>query len=146
MRRTARTAWTAMKISWPATTNSTPTKSTATRGLRRTSVRHRIAGNRVNMARPRRVSAFRNMIDGLYVHEHMTTTLARCKAVQGEAETLIATAIRGHNAARKHLAAVVPDEYIAEQVLGLARRGNFRMDQTILPLEELNAQRAERGE
>ena len=109
-------------------------------------MRHRIAGNRVNMPRPRRVSVFRNMIDGLFVHEHMTTTLARCKAVQGEAETLIATAIRGHTTARKHLMAVVPDEYIAEQVLSLARRGHFRMDQTIPPLEELNAQRQERGE
>jgi ribosomal protein L17 len=93
------------------------------------------------MPEAKRRKVFRNMISGLFVHEHMETTLARCKAVQGEAESLVATAIRGHNAARTHLKAVVDDDYIAEQVLELARRGNFRMDQTVPPLEELNAER-----
>jgi ribosomal protein L17 len=93
------------------------------------------------MREAKRRSVFRNMIDGLFIHEHIETTVARAKAVQGEAEGLIATAIRGHNAAQKHLRSVVEDEYIAEQVLAIARRGNFRVDQTIAPLDELNAQR-----
>lgn len=104
-------------------------------------MRHRVAGNRVNMPEAKRRKVFRNMMSGLFLHEHMETTLARCKAVQGEAESLIAIAIRGHNEARAHLKAVVDDDYIAEQVLELARRGNFRMDQTVPPLDELNAER-----
>ena len=60
-------------------------------------MRHRVAGNRINMPEPRRRAAIRSMIDGLYTHEHIHTTEARAKAVQGEAERLIATAIRGHD-------------------------------------------------
>ena len=62
-------------------------------------MRHRIAGNRINMPEPKRRAAFRNLINGLYTHEHINTTEARAKAVQGEAEHLIAIAIRGHNQA-----------------------------------------------
>ena len=104
-------------------------------------MRHRIAGNRINMPEPKRRAAFRNLIDGLITHEHLTTTTARAKAVQGEAERLIATAIRGHNNAWAHLTAVVEDEYLAEQVLTVARKGSFRVDDEIPALDELNAER-----
>ena len=102
-------------------------------------MRHRVAGNRINMPEPKRRAAFRNMIDGLLTHEHIVTTEARAKAIQGEAEHLIATAIRGHNAAWNHLKAVVPDDYLAEQVLALARRGRFSLDETIPTNEEREA-------
>jgi ribosomal protein L17 len=98
------------------------------------------------MREAKRRAAFRNMIDGLFIHEHIQTTVARAKAVQGEAESLVATAIRGHNAAWKHLKAVVDDDYIAEQVLTIARKGAFTVEQTIPPLEELNAEREARHE
>lgn len=99
-------------------------------------MRHRIAGNRINMPEPKRRAAFRNLIDGLYTHEHIVTTNARAKAVQGEAERLIAIAIRGHNAAWAHLKEVVDDDYLAEQVLALARRARFTVDDTIPTNEE----------
>lgn len=102
-------------------------------------MRHRVAGNRINMPEPKRRAAFRNMIDGLLTHEHIVTTEARAKAIQGEAEHLIATAIRGHNAAWNHLKAVVPDDYLAEQVLALARRARFSLDETIPTNEEREA-------
>jgi ribosomal protein L17 len=93
------------------------------------------------MPEPKRRAAFRNLINGLYTHEHINTTEARAKAVQGEAERLIAIGIRGHNRALAHLHQVVQDEYIAEQVLALARKGRFTLD------EELpsNEDRAEQG-
>ncbi len=103
-------------------------------------MRHRIAGNRINMAEPKRRAAFRNLINGLYTHEHINTTEARAKAVRGEAERLIAIAIRGHNRAQEHLRAVVQDEYIAEQVLALARKGRFTLDEEIASNEERAAQ------
>ena len=99
-------------------------------------MRHRIAGNRVNMPEARRRAAFRNMIDGLFTHEHIQTTEARAKAIQGEAEHLITIAIRGHNKAWQHLTAVVPDEDVANQVLALARRARFSLDEVILTNKE----------
>lgn len=99
-------------------------------------MRHRVAGNRINMPEPKRRAAFRNMIDGLFTHEHIVTTTARAKAVQGEAEHLIALAIRGHNKAWSHLKEVVPDDYLAEQVLAVARRARFSLDETIQSNEE----------
>lgn len=88
------------------------------------------------MAEPRRRSAFRNLIDGLYLHEHVHTTEARAKAVHGEAEELITKAIRGHKAAVAHLKSVIEDDYVAEQVLKLAHKGRFSMDETVLSNEE----------
>lgn len=103
-------------------------------------MRHRVAGNRINMPEARRRAAIRSMIDGLYTHEHIHTTEARAKAVQGEAERLIAMAIRGHDKAWAHLKAVVEDDYVAEQVLALARRGRFTLDESIPTNEERAAQ------
>ena len=103
-------------------------------------MRHRVAGNRINMAEAQRRAAFRSLIDGLYTWEHVTTTEARAKAVRGEAERLIAIAIRGHNDAWAHLKAVVKDDYTAEQVLALARRGNFSLKSVIAPNEQREAE------
>lgn len=99
-------------------------------------MRHRIAGNRINMPEARRRSAFRNLMDGLFTHEAIVTTEARAKAVRGEAERIIAIAIRGHNDAWAHLKAVVDDDYLAEQVLELARKGRFTLDEKIPSNEE----------
>lgn len=104
-------------------------------------MRHRIAGNRINMPEPRRRAAFRSLIDGLFIYEGIQTTEARAKAVRGEAESLIAMAIRGHNNAWAHLKSVVEDDYLAEQVLTLARRARFTMDEQV----PTNEERAARG-
>ncbi|HEV7126962.1 MAG TPA: bL17 family ribosomal protein [Ktedonobacterales bacterium] len=88
------------------------------------------------MPEPRRRAAFRNLIDGLFINERIQTTEARAKAVHGEAEELITTAIRGHRAAMAHLKSVVDDDYIAEQVLALARKGRFRVNENVGTNEE----------
>jgi large subunit ribosomal protein L17 len=103
-------------------------------------MRHRVAGNRINMPEARRRAAFRSLIDGLYTWEHVTTTEARAKAVHGEAERLIAIAIRGHEEAWNHLKSVVEDDFIAEQTLALARRARFTLDEKIASNEEREAQ------
>ncbi|MEO7003068.1 MAG: bL17 family ribosomal protein [Ktedonobacterales bacterium] len=103
-------------------------------------MRHRVAGNRINMPEARRRAAIRSMLDGLYTWEHITTTEARAKAVQGEAETLIAIAIRGHSKSWEHLKAVVDDDYVAEQVLALARRARFNVDEQVPSNEDRAAQ------
>jgi large subunit ribosomal protein L17 len=103
-------------------------------------VRHRIAGNRINMPEARRRAAFRNLIDGLFIWERVRTTEARAKAVRGEAEKLVAIAIRGHNNAWAHLKSVVEDDYLAEQALQLARKARFTMTEQVATNEEREAQ------
>jgi large subunit ribosomal protein L17 len=102
-------------------------------------MRHRVAGNRINMPEARRRAAFRSLIDGLYTWEHITTTEARAKAVRGEAERLIAIAIRGHEEAWSYLKSVVEDDLVAEQTLALARRARFTLDEKIATNEEREA-------
>jgi large subunit ribosomal protein L17 len=102
-------------------------------------MRHRVAGNRINMPEARRRAAIRSLIEGLYTWEHVTTTEARAKAVRGEAERLIAIAIRGHEEAWAHLKSVVEDDFIAEQTLAVARRGRFTVGEKIASNEEREA-------
>jgi large subunit ribosomal protein L17 len=104
-------------------------------------VRHRVAGNRINMPEARRRAAIRSMVDGLLVHEHIQVTLARAKVAQSEAEKLIGIAIRGATDAQAHLRSVVDDDYTAEQLLELARRGRFSLEEKI----PTNEERAEQG-
>jgi len=104
-------------------------------------VRHRVAGNRINMPEARRRAAIRSMVDGLLVHEHIHVTLARAKVAQSEAEKLIGIAIRGATDAQAHLRSVVDDDYTAEQLLALARRGRFSVDEKI----PTNEERADQG-
>jgi large subunit ribosomal protein L17 len=104
-------------------------------------VRHRVAGNRINMPEARRRAAIRSMVDGLLIHEHIHVTLARAKVAQSEAEKLIGIAIRGATDAQAHLRSVVEDDYTAEQLLELARRGRFTVDEKI----PTNEERADQG-
>jgi large subunit ribosomal protein L17 len=99
-----------------------------------------MAGNRINMPEPRRRAAVRSMVDGLFIWEHINTTDARAKVAQGEAERLIAIAIRGHKRSSEYLNAVVPDSETAEQVLALARRARFSLDESVPTNEERAAE------
>jgi len=100
-----------------------------------------VAGNRINMPEARRRAAIRSMVDGLFVHEHIHVTLARAKVAQSEAEKLIGMAIRGAADAQAHLRSVVEDDFTAEQLLELARRGRFMVDEKI----PTNEERADQG-
>ncbi|GHO74720.1 hypothetical protein KSD_24910 [Ktedonobacter sp. SOSP1-85] len=99
-------------------------------------MRHRIAGNRMNMPEPRRRSARRNLMAGLIRYDRINTTTSRVEAIRGEAEKLISTAVKGRLAAREHLAKVVSDTEKAEQILAFARRGRFSLKATIGNNEE----------
>jgi large subunit ribosomal protein L17 len=103
-------------------------------------MRHRVAGNRINMPEARRRAAFRNLMDGLLRYERVTTTEARAKAVRGQAESLIAIAIAGRRAAWGHLREVVEDEDQAKDLWELAHKGAFRLDQKVESNEEREAQ------
>lgn len=93
------------------------------------------------MPEPRRRSARRNLMAGLFRYDRIRTTEARARAIRGEAEKLLTIAIKGQAAARQYLASVVPDEEKAAAVLAFARRGRFSVHKTIGSNEE----RAEQG-
>src|SRR5881628_796697 len=83
----------------------------------RNKVRHRVAGNRMSMPEPRRRSARRNLMAGLIRYDRIETTEARARAIRGEVEKLIDTAVKGRQEARRYLLSVVTDEDKATQVL-----------------------------
>lgn len=90
-----------------------------------------MAGNRINMPEPKRRAAVRNMVDGIFIWEHIHTTDARAKVARSEAEKLIGIALKGHTKAWAHLSSVVADRDTAEQVLAIARRGRFSLSDEI---------------
>ena len=91
------------------------------------------------MPEPRRRAARRNLMAGLFRYDRIKTTEARARAIRGEAEKLITTAIKGQNAARDYLASVVPDPDKAAAILAFARRGHFSLNKVVFS----NAERAE---
>ena len=90
----------------------------------------------MNMPEPRRRSARRNLMAGLIRYDRIQTTEARANAIRGEVEKLIDTAVKGREAARKHLAAVVSNEELAVKVLEFARRGRFSLKKQIASNED----------
>ncbi len=83
------------------------------------------------MPEPRRRSARRNLMAGLIRYDRIQTTHARARAIRGEVESLIDTAVKGREAARQYLAAVVSDEEKANQILEFARKGRFSLKKTV---------------
>jgi large subunit ribosomal protein L17 len=88
------------------------------------------------MPEPRRRSARRNLMAGLIRYDRIQTTEARARAIRGEVEKLISTAVKGREDARKHLASVVSDEDKALKVLDFARKGRFSLDHSVGSNEE----------
>ena len=103
-------------------------------------MRHRVAGNRINMPEARRRAAFRNLMDGLIRYERIKTTEARARAIRGETERLITIAVNGTRRAWGHLRSVVEDDHQAEEVWLLARKGYFSLDEEVASNEEREEQ------
>src|SRR5436305_5517286 len=106
---------------------------------RRNELRHRIAGNRMNMPEPRRRAARRSLMAGLIRYDRIQTTEARANAIRAEVEKLIDSAVKARLAAHAHLASVVSDEEKANQILEFARRGRFSLKKTTVASNEERA-------
>src|SRR5205823_13922970 len=102
----------------------------------RNKVRHRVAGNRMSMPEPRRRSARRNLMAGLIRYDRIETTEARARAIRGEVEKLIDTAVKGRQEARRYLLSVVTDEDKATHELAFARCGRFSLKAKVASNEE----------
>lgn len=90
----------------------------------------------MNMPEPRRRAARRSMMEGLIRYDRIQTTTARARAIRGEVEKLISVAVKGREAARKHLAAVVENEEKATRLMEFSRRGRFSLDDTVASNED----------
>ncbi len=88
------------------------------------------------MPEPQRRAARRNLMAGLIRYDRIQTTEARARAIRGEVEKLIDTAVKGRLAAREHLAAIVKDEEKAERLMEFARRGRFSLNDRVADNEE----------
>src|SRR2546428_6676813 len=97
---------TSCRIRVPALLGPTWTATTKWRN----ELRHRIAGNRMSMPEPRRRSARRNLMAGLFRYDRIKTTESRAHAIRGEAEKIISKAVQGRTAATAYLASVTSDE------------------------------------
>src|SRR5215813_5990221 len=97
----------------------------------RNELRHRVAGNRMNMSEPRRRAARRSLMAGLIRYNQIQTTEARANAIRAEVEKLISSAVKARLAARAHLASVVSDEEKANQILEFARKGRFSLKKEV---------------
>ena len=58
-------------------------------------MRHRIKGSKLGRNGAQRKALFSNLIRELYIHERITTTEAKAKAIRADAEKLITKAKRG---------------------------------------------------
>jgi large subunit ribosomal protein L17 len=58
-------------------------------------MRHRIKGYKLGRNGSQRKALFSNLVRELYIHERITTTEAKARAIRGDAEKLITKAKRG---------------------------------------------------
>jgi len=58
-------------------------------------MRHRVAGKKLNRSSGNRKALRRNLVTALFHHERVETTVAKAKAIRGQAEKLITLAKRG---------------------------------------------------
>ena len=85
-------------------------------------MRHKIAGQKLSRSPAQRKALFRGLIRELYIHEKITTTLAKARAVRGDAEKLITKAKHGLAGkidrvhAQRQVVAYLNDKAVAKKV------------------------------
>ena len=93
----------------------------------------------MSMPEPRRRAARRSMMAGLIRYDRIETTEARARAIRGEVEKLIDTAVKGRQEARTHLFEAISDEDKALQILAFARRGRYSLRKKVISSNEERA-------
>jgi large subunit ribosomal protein L17 len=85
-------------------------------------MRHRVAGFQLDRDSSHRKALFRNLVRDLYIHEQITTTEAKARAIRGEAEKLITKAKRsiangsGRVHVQRQLVAFLNDKTVAKKI------------------------------
>jgi large subunit ribosomal protein L17 len=85
-------------------------------------MRHQVAGKILGRDAGHRKALFRNLVRELYIHERITTTEAKARAIRGEAEKWITKAKRGiaeggnRVHAQRQVVAFLNDKTVAKKV------------------------------
>ena len=85
-------------------------------------MRHKIAGQKLSRNAAQRKALFRSLIRELYIHERITTTQAKARAMRGDAEKLITKAKHGLAGkvdrvhAQRQVVAYLNDKTVAKKV------------------------------
>jgi len=83
-------------------------------------MRHHVAGRILSRDAGHRKALFRNLVRELYIHERITTTEAKARAIRAEAEKMITKAKRGIGDGRIHaqrqLVSFLNDKTVAKKV------------------------------
>jgi large subunit ribosomal protein L17 len=85
-------------------------------------MRHQVAGKILGRDAAHRKALFRNLVRELYIHERITTTEAKARAIRGEAEKWITKAKRGvaeggnRVHAQRQVVAFLNDKTVAKKV------------------------------
>lgn len=72
-------------------------------------MRHRVRGRRLNRTMSHRVALRRNLVQSLFEHGEVRTTIIKAKEVRAMAERLVTLAIKGTLAARQRAEAMLQD-------------------------------------
>ena len=94
-------------------------------------MRHGMAGRKLNVTTPHRLSMFRNMATSLLKHEQITTTLPKAKELRPYVERIITLGKRGGLHARRQALAQIRDDKVVAKLFGpiaeryAARQGGY---------------------
>ena len=94
-------------------------------------MRHRRGGSKLGRLTAHRWALFRNLLTGLFVHERITTTLAKAKAIRPLADHLVTLAKEDNLHARRQALTLVPDVAVVRRLFDTVgaryadRRGGY---------------------
>ena len=79
-------------------------------------MRHQKSGKKLNRNSAERKYLYKNLIQSLFLHERMRTTVAKAKAIRPVAEKLLTRARKHDLVAYRALQAYLPDRSVAQKV------------------------------
>jgi large subunit ribosomal protein L17 len=94
-------------------------------------MRHKRGGSKLGRLTAHRWAMFRNLLAGLFTHEHITTTVAKAKAVRPLADHLVTLAKEDTLHARRQALSLVPDVVVVRRLFDTVaarysdRRGGY---------------------
>lgn len=80
-------------------------------------MRHRVAGKKLNRDTKARKALFKNLITSLILYERIKTTEVKAKAIKGLVDKLVTKAKSNTLAARRMLAAFLPDKNAVDKMM-----------------------------
>ena len=80
-------------------------------------MRHQIKGKKLNRNTSQRKALFRNLLQALFLHEEIETTLTKAKVIKRIADKLISKSKNKSLSVRRQILAFLPDKKIARKLM-----------------------------